>query len=144
MIKHTQLDYPRVSYGDASIVENGCACCVMASLTGKTPEDVATRWGLRYWDDDFGTLPVAFQQAKDDFGLSLRELKADDGEMTLHIGNAFILLADDDVGKHYELLFVRSDSIERHDPRHHGVEYLCPQDAKRLIKCADKVWEQVA
>lgn len=141
MQKHTQLDYPHIPYGDASLSENGCACCVMASLAGKAPEEIARCWGDRYWDDDFGTLPEALHRSEEDLGVRLDEIVGAH-DVAFHIGDAYVLLAEDDEGKHYELLHVRADAIERQDPRHHGVEHLSPCDARRLIARAERAWSR--
>lgn len=140
-----QKKYPDVTYGDGSIAENGCACCVMASIVGCAPDEIARTWEVRYWDNELGTLPAAFDSSADDFGIPLSKIpQASAHEITFHIGDSFALLTGEGDDLHYEFLHVITSGIERHDPRADGTDYLTPPQARQLIAVAKHVWKAMA
>lgn len=137
MKKYFQKEYEDEAYGNGSIAENGCACCVMASLTGDTPEDIAHRWGNSYWDDSKGTLPQAFDSAERDFGLALKRAPK---QIDFHLGDAYVLLIEDKGERHYEILHIVSSGIAIYDPRISGITYCMPSDARCMIESSESAW----
>lgn len=134
-----QLDYAHVPYGDGTVAGNGCACCVMAAVAGMTPDAVAAAWGDRYWDDDEGTLPRAFDDAGSVLGIELVRVR---GSAEPRNGNLLVLLPDAGGGLHYEMIEVTASGGVLHDPRRHEATNLQKGDVASRVSDARAVWRR--
>lgn len=101
MFHYNQNKYGHVKYGDASLKENGCACCVMASILDVMPQAIANQWRDKYWDDELGTLPEAFDNAADDFGIKCNRIESN--FVNFRANDLLVVLRDNGERRTYEL-----------------------------------------
>lgn len=140
MVLFSQRGWREVPYGNASVAENGCGVCVAASLVGITPKAVVAVWQDNYWDDDLGTLPIAFDMLEHDFGVTCARVE---DVAVLNDGDCCVLLLEDDGILHYVMLIKRCDCVELYDPRDDslsGLPRLSIEEAVSYIEGARDIW----